>query len=110
MGCGWWEWLGGCGVGGSGGDERHMRTPPNSRTHSPPNYPQENKNSMEAKVATEHSMLRHEFLEAVIRLGVNKYGKGQQTTEVVEAVETILENNLLALVPEAAKLEANHFR
>ena len=36
---------------------------------------QENHNAPESKLATEHSMIKHEFLEAILRLSVNKYVK-----------------------------------
>ena len=70
----------------------------------------ENKNSAEAKVATEHSMLKHEFMEALIRISVNKYGRGQPTTDIALALEMLLEENILPNLPPAARMEPNEFR
>jgi hypothetical protein len=42
--------------------------------------------------------------------GIAKYGKGQATDSVTEAVKMLLENNLLANLPLTAQMDANGFR
>lgn len=68
------------------------------------------KKSAEAQLSNEHQMMRHEFIEALIRLALNKYGKGQATTDIAESVEMLFNENVVPRVPVAARHEPNAFR
>eukprot|EP00798_Chlamydomonas_sp_ICE-L_P023776 gene23776-9335_t len=54
--------------------------------------------------------MRYEFLEALVRLAIAKYGRGQATEDVAEAVKMILEKNIAANLPAYATLKTNDFR
>lgn len=71
---------------------------------------QPDKKSAEAAVNVENAMMRYEFLESLVRAGIAKYGKGQATDDVATAVRMLLEQNLDANMPPAARHRANDFR
>lgn len=50
------------------------------------------------QVNDEHGLMRFEFVEAVIRLAIAKYGKGHTTYDVTEAVRKLLEFNIIPRV------------
>jgi hypothetical protein len=68
------------------------------------------KSDPEAKVRTEHSMLEQQFIEALVRIALAKYGKGQSTANVITAVEMLIVENILPNIPGAATVDNNWFR
>ena len=58
----------------------------------------------------ENGMMRYEFLECLCRVGIAKYGKGQATDSIPEAVRMLFEQNLVPNLPAGPKLIANDFR
>lgn len=54
--------------------------------------------------------MRFEFLEAIVRAGVLKYGKGVATSDVAEAVEAIFQKNILPSLTPFSSLWPNDFR
>ncbi|KAJ9524025.1 hypothetical protein QJQ45_022487, partial [Haematococcus lacustris] len=71
---------------------------------------QPDKKSLEAAVNLENALMRYEFLECIVRAGIAKYGKGQATEDVAEAVRLLLQNNIMANLPPAARHVSNDFR
>jgi hypothetical protein len=71
---------------------------------------QPDKKSLEAAVNLETAMMRYEFLEAIVRCAIAKYGRGQRTDDVAGAVRLLLEHNMGPLLPPAAKVDSNTFR
>jgi hypothetical protein len=72
--------------------------------------PQPDKKSPEAQVNLENAMMRYEFIEAIVRAALAKYGKGQATDDIAVAVRMILENNIVANLPAPAAIVTNDFR
>lgn len=70
----------------------------------------QDKKSPEAQIANEHQMMKYEFIEALVRLGIAKYGKGQATADVAEALDMLMEKNFLPNFPDMAKIDTNTFR
>lgn len=56
------------------------------------------------QVNIENAMMRYEFLEAIVRAGIAKYGKGIATDDVAEAVRMLLANNIAPNLPPGAGL------
>ncbi len=52
-------------------------------------HPQPDKKSAEAQVNNENAIMRYEFLECLCRAALAKYGKGQATDNVAEAVRVL---------------------
>ncbi|MEW5317782.1 MAG: hypothetical protein WDW38_009052 [Sanguina aurantia] len=71
---------------------------------------QPDKKSAEAQVNTENALMRYEYLEAIVRAALAKYGKGQETDDVVAAVEMLIKRNIVANQPPAAAVTSNQFR
>ena len=71
---------------------------------------QPDKKSAEAQVNLENAMMRYEFLESLVRAALAKYGKGQATEDVAEAVRTLLEKNVAPNLPGCARHVPNDFR
>jgi hypothetical protein len=71
---------------------------------------QPDKKSAAAAVNNENALMRYEFLECLCRAGIAKYGKGQQTDNVAEAVRMLIEDNIAANLSPAAGLVSNDFR
>ncbi|GAX81636.1 hypothetical protein CEUSTIGMA_g9064.t1 [Chlamydomonas eustigma] len=71
---------------------------------------QPNKKSAEAQVNNENGMMRYEFLEFLCRAGISKYGKGQATTDVPQAVRMLLSENIVPNLNPASGLSSNTFR
>jgi hypothetical protein len=71
---------------------------------------QPDKKSAEAQVNVENAMMRYEFLEALVRSALAKYGKGQATDDVAEAVRMLLEKNVIPNLPAGGALVTNDFR
>ena len=71
---------------------------------------QPDKKSAEAQVNVENAMMRYEFLEALVRSALAKYGKGQVTDDVAEAVKMLMEKNLIPNLPAGGALVTNEFR
>ncbi|KAK9816567.1 hypothetical protein WJX72_002063 [[Myrmecia] bisecta] len=71
---------------------------------------QPDKKSPACLVNDEHALMRFEFLEAVVRLGIAKYGRSQETDNVAEAVATLIERNLMPSLPPGALIISNEFR
>ena len=71
---------------------------------------QPDKKSAEAQVNNENGLMRYEFLELLCRAGISKYGKGQATDSVAEAVRMLLAHNLMANQSPGAGLHSNEFR
>lgn len=55
-------------------------------------------------------MMRYEFLEALVRSALAKYGKGQATDDVAEAVRMLMEKNIIPNLPAGGALVTNDFR
>ncbi|DBA90981.1 TPA: hypothetical protein ACH3X2_004190 [Trebouxia sp. C0005] len=73
------------------------------------NY-QPDKKDPSVAVNDEHALMRFEFLEAIVRLAVAKYGKAQQTESVATAVQMLCEQNLMPGVRSVALTAPNTFR
>ncbi|DBA81483.1 TPA: hypothetical protein ACH3X1_007263 [Trebouxia sp. C0004] len=73
------------------------------------NY-QPDKKDPSVAVNDEHALMRFEFLEAIVRLAVAKYGKAQQTESVATAVQMLCEQNLMPGVRAVALTAPNTFR
>ncbi|KAG1678758.1 hypothetical protein FOA52_012798 [Chlamydomonas sp. UWO 241] len=71
---------------------------------------QPDKKSAEAAVNLENAMMRYEFLEALCRAGLAKYGKGVATDDVALAVRMLLEENVVPNLPASAACVPNEFR
>jgi hypothetical protein len=71
---------------------------------------QPDKKSAEAAVNLENAMMRYEFLEALCRAGLAKYGKGIATDDVATAVRMLLEENVVPNLPPCAACVPNAFR
>lgn len=65
-------------------------------------FPPQNRNltrlAAPSQVNDEHGLMRFEFVEAVVRLAIAKYGKGIVTHDVAEAVRKLLELNIIPRV------------
>eukprot|EP00191_Tetraselmis_sp_GSL018_P024515 CAMPEP_0177627972 /NCGR_PEP_ID=MMETSP0419_2-20121207/31498_1 /TAXON_ID=582737 /ORGANISM="Tetraselmis sp., Strain GSL018" /LENGTH=1910 /DNA_ID=CAMNT_0019129181 /DNA_START=17 /DNA_END=5750 /DNA_ORIENTATION=+ len=68
------------------------------------------KKAPENKVNDEHALMRFEFLEALVRAGISKYGKGVSTVDVAEAVTLLFEKNILPSLTPYSSLWPNDFR
>ncbi|CAG9462609.1 unnamed protein product [Pedinophyceae sp. YPF-701] len=68
------------------------------------------RNDPEAKLRSEHNMMRVQFMEALVRLSLSKFGKGQATNSISDAVDMLFEELVIPKVPEYAKVETNWFR
>ncbi|PNH02618.1 hypothetical protein TSOC_011369, partial [Tetrabaena socialis] len=71
---------------------------------------QPDKKSAEATVNMENAMMRYEFLEAIVRLAIAKYGKGQVTDDLPTAVAMMIEKNIIPHLVPGAVLNSNTFR
>ncbi|KAK9825957.1 hypothetical protein WJX74_001162 [Apatococcus lobatus] len=71
---------------------------------------QPDKRAPAALVNDEHALMRFEFLEAVVRLAVAKYGKGQATESVAEAVKMLMDKNITPNLQQDAQVDPNVFR
>ena len=71
---------------------------------------QPDKKSPEAQVNNENAMMRYEFLECICRAGIAKYGKGQATDSIAEAVRMLFQQNVVPNLPPGARLISNDFR
>eukprot|EP00951_Prasinocladus_malaysianus_P033275 scaffold328611_cov34-Prasinocladus_malaysianus.AAC.1 len=54
--------------------------------------------------------MRFEFLEAIVRAGIAKYGKGVMTVDVAEAVQEIFKKCILPSLNPYSSLWPNDFR
>lgn len=71
---------------------------------------EDDKRDETAEVNDDLALMRFEFLEIFVRIAVAKYGKGQATDDVSDAVDILAERSIQpCLCPEAA-LDANVFR
>lgn len=61
-------------------------------------------------VGSENSLFRWEFLEALVRIAIAKYGKGTATSSPTEAIEMLLKQHLEDKVAPAARVDLNWFR
>lgn len=71
---------------------------------------QADKKHPDAKVNDEHALMRFEFMEAITRIGIAKYGKGLVTTDPAEAIDMLFTRNILPNLPPHARLQLNEFR
>ncbi|KXZ56071.1 hypothetical protein GPECTOR_2g953 [Gonium pectorale] len=71
---------------------------------------QPDKKSAEAAVNMENAMMRYEFLEAIVRLAIAKYGKGQATDDLATAVTMLIEKNIIPNLVSGALVNSNSFR
>ena len=71
---------------------------------------QPDKGSAEAQVNNENGLMRYEFLELLCRAGIAKYGKGQATNSVAEAVRMLLAQNLMPNLSPWSGHVSNEFR
>ena len=55
-------------------------------------------------------MMRYEFLECLCRAAISKYGKGQATDSVAEAVRMLMTQNLVPNLSPGGRLISNDFR
>ena len=61
------------------------------------------------QVNDEHGLMRFEFIEAVVRLAISKYGKGIATLDVSEAVRKLIELNIIPRVkPQVGRVVGLH--
>ncbi|KAK3271794.1 hypothetical protein CYMTET_19879 [Cymbomonas tetramitiformis] len=68
------------------------------------------KDSTLGKANDDHSLMRYEFTEALIRLAILKFGKDQKTTELLEAIVMLFEECILPNIPVVATTDSNEFR
>eukprot|EP00891_Asterochloris_glomerata_P005689 jgi/Astpho2/5689/fgenesh1_pg.00079_%23_100_t len=71
---------------------------------------QPNKNDPMNAINDEHALMRFEFIEAVSRLAIAKYGKAQETDDIVEAMSLLIQRNMLPNLPAPAITAPNAFR
>lgn len=72
--------------------------------------PQEKPKDGKLAVGSDNLLFRWEFLEALVRIAIAKYGKGAAPVPPAEALDTLVAHNLEPHVPAAARVELNHFR
>eukprot|EP00854_Cymbomonas_tetramitiformis_P003790 gene3790-4742_t len=56
------------------------------------------------QVNDEHALMRFEFMEMVMRIAILKYGKGQATNDLSEAIEMLIQQNILPHLPPIAQV------
>jgi hypothetical protein len=61
-------------------------------------------------VGSDNALFRVEFMEALTRIAIAKYGKGAATSSPAEAVEMLITQNILERVSPLARVELNSFR
>lgn len=61
-------------------------------------------------VGSENNLFRWEFLEALVRIAISKYGKGIATSSPSEALDMLLKQHLESKVAPAARVDLNWFR
>jgi hypothetical protein len=61
-------------------------------------------------VNDEHALMRFEFMEAITRIGIAKFGKGTTTTDPAEAIELLFTKHIIPNLPAPAKVQLNSFR
>ena len=71
---------------------------------------QPDKGCAEAQVNSENGLMRYEFLELLCRAGIAKYGKGQATDSVAEAMRMLLAQNLKPNLSPGSGHVSNDFR
>ena len=54
--------------------------------------------------------MRFEYIEAIIRIAINKYGKGVLTVNIAEALDKMFQDNIVPNVKPKAKYDPNSFR
>jgi len=68
------------------------------------------KDAPQSEGNSDNALARFEFIEAMIRLAVAKYGKGVATNEVSDAIQMILSQNVEPNLKLVANLDPNDFR
>ena len=63
-----------------------------------------------SKFNDDNSLMRFEFMEILIRMGVAKYGLGQLTEDPAEAFQELLDRNVFMYLGSEAIVKANDFR
>ena len=58
----------------------------------------------------EHALMRFEFMEALVRIGVAKYGRGIEVQNPAAAVDMLFTKNIIPNLPAHARVEINSFR
>ena len=71
---------------------------------------EEDKTSELSKFNDDNSLMRFEFMEILIRMGVAKYGLGQLTEDPAEAFQELLDRNVFMYLGSEAIVKANDFR
>lgn len=61
-------------------------------------------------VGSDNLLFRWEFLEALVRISIAKFGKGVATQSPAEAIDMLVAQHLEPHVPAAARVDLNHFR
>lgn len=61
-------------------------------------------------VGSDNLLFRWEFLEALVRIAIAKFGKGTATQVPAEAIDMLVSQHLDAHVPAAARVDLNRFR
>eukprot|EP00892_Ulva_mutabilis_P009697 jgi/Ulvmu1/709/UM010_0081.1 len=61
-------------------------------------------------VGSDNLLFRWEFMEALVRIAIAKFGKGVATSVPAEAVDMLVTQHLTPHVPAAARVDLNHFR
>ncbi|XRB15637.1 flagellar associated protein [Pseudoscourfieldia marina] len=71
---------------------------------------EEDKNSALSKFNDDNSLMRFEFMDILIRMGIAKYGNGALTEDPVEAFRELLDRNVFLHLGSEAIVKANDFR
>jgi hypothetical protein len=61
-------------------------------------------------LGSENTLARWEFLEALVRIAIAKFGKGIATSSPAEAVEMLMKQHIESKVAPAARVDLNWFR
>lgn len=61
-------------------------------------------------VGSENNLFRWEFLEALVRIAIAKFGKGIATSSPPEAIDMLLKQHLESKVAPNARVDLNWFR
>ncbi|GMH33927.1 hypothetical protein BSKO_01761 [Bryopsis sp. KO-2023] len=68
------------------------------------------KKSKDNAVNNEQALMRFEFMEAIVRIGISKYIKSQETDDICQSVQMLMDQNIYPNLPLPATIEPNDFR
>eukprot|EP00239_Pterosperma_sp_CCMP1384_P006610 CAMPEP_0197846288 /NCGR_PEP_ID=MMETSP1438-20131217/3054_1 /TAXON_ID=1461541 /ORGANISM="Pterosperma sp., Strain CCMP1384" /LENGTH=604 /DNA_ID=CAMNT_0043457875 /DNA_START=30 /DNA_END=1845 /DNA_ORIENTATION=- len=72
------------------------------------NYQADKKSDL-AKINEDHGLLKFEFMEVIMRMAVMKHGKDQATTDVIEAIDMLFDQQISPNIPQIALVDKNDF-